>query len=418
MLRLLELGDDLGAEQLDGAHDRLVAQVAELHVADELVHAELGVLHHLLDARLGVAHDDHVGLGEPLGVELALDLALEEGEHLLLLLVGEMRHLPLQDELGQVLVPPPHRVPDAVGLGLLHGVGAVHERVRGHLVGRHLGERRRGSWPPSRYWRMCSAIFGDGLHDRERQQPHAQLARHRRRSVGGRRHPGGRVGNLHRLGRHHAAGEVEVLAVELEVLLAPRLHGGLDGLLPLGPALLHRHVEGGLLHRGGAARPPLHAPPGEDVGGGDLLGHVHGMAELVRHEHDAEAEAQVLGGLGQRADDHLGGGRVRPALAEVVLDVPHGVEAERVGQLDLLERLGVGLLLGLALAPGVLPPATAWARRSRTAGRASRSTPMSPLRSISRTPDPNTERLPGKHRDGGLGRQGSRAGAGPPEPRR
>ena len=48
-----------------------------------------------------------------------------------------------------------------------------------------------------------------------------------------------------------------------------------------------------------------------------------------------------------------GVGRVRAALAEVVLDVPGRVEAELVGELDLLERLVVGLLLGLPLAVGV-----------------------------------------------------------------
>ena len=52
----------------------------------------------------------------------------------------------------------------------------------------------------------------------------------------------------------------------------------------------------------------------------------------------------------QRAEDDLGRRRVRAALAEVVLDQPDRVEAELVGELDLLERLLVGPLLGLALA--------------------------------------------------------------------
>ena len=42
-------------------------------------------------------------------------------------------------------------------------------------------------------------------------------------------------------------------------------------------------------------------------------------------------------------------GHVRPLDAEVVLDDPDGAEAELVGQLDLLDRLEVGGLLGLAL---------------------------------------------------------------------
>ena len=49
----------------------------------------------------------------------------------------------------------------------------------------------------------------------------------------------------------------------------------------------------------------------------------------------------------ERADDHLGGRAVRAALAEVVLDEPGGVEAELVGELHLLEHLGVGALLAV-----------------------------------------------------------------------
>jgi hypothetical protein len=44
---------------------------------------------------------------------------------------------------------------------------------------------------------------------------------------------------------------------------------------------------------------------------------------------------------------------VRAALAEMVLDAPDGVEAQPVGELDLLEGLLVGLLLGLALPVGM-----------------------------------------------------------------
>ena len=50
-------------------------EVAELHVADQLVDAELVVLQHLLEALLGVADDDHVGVVELLRVEVALELA-------------------------------------------------------------------------------------------------------------------------------------------------------------------------------------------------------------------------------------------------------------------------------------------------------------------------------------------------------
>ena len=127
----------------------------------------------------------------------------------------------------------------------------------------------------------------------------------------------------------------------------------------------------------GVDRPVPHStrPLGEDVGGGHLLGDAHGRGERVGHQRDAEAEADVLGALRERADDHLGRRRVRAALAEVVLDVPGGVEAELVGQLDLLERLPVGLPARPAAGRRGAAPARASGRRSRRAGRASRATP-------------------------------------------
>ena len=144
--------------------------------------------------------------------------------------------------------------------------------------------------------------------------------------------------------------EVEVLAVELEVLRLPHADDGLDGLLPLLAAGVAVDAERGLLHRRRPAGAPLDAAVGQDVGGGHLLGHAHRRRERVRHERHAEAEPEVLGALRQRADEHLGRRAVRAALAEVVLDVPRRVEAQRVGELDLLDRLRVGALLGLALA--------------------------------------------------------------------
>ena len=72
------------------------------------------------------------------------------------------------------------------------------------------------------------------------------------------------------------------------------------------------------------------------------------------HEADAEAQADVLGDLGQSTVHDLGCRAVGAALAEVVLDQPDGVEAELVGQLDLLEGLGVGLLLRPPLVLGEL----------------------------------------------------------------
>src|SRR5437773_6663604 len=95
-VELLELRDDLLPEQLERLHDRLVRQVAELDVADQLVDAEVVVLDHLLVALVGVTDDDHVRVAEDLGVELAALLHLEQREDLVLLLLAEVRELPLE----------------------------------------------------------------------------------------------------------------------------------------------------------------------------------------------------------------------------------------------------------------------------------------------------------------------------------
>src|SRR5207249_254799 len=79
------------------------------------------------------------------------------------------------------------------------------------------------------------------------------------------------------------------------------------------------------------------------------------MDEPERRERHAEPEAEVRGDLAERAEHDLGARTVRPALPEVVLHEPHPVEPERVGERDLLERVPVCLLLGLALAVRVWP---------------------------------------------------------------
>ena len=135
----------------------------------------------------------------------------------------------------------------------------------------------------------------------------------------------------------------------LGVLVFPEVHDGLDGVLGHGPARVAVDAERRLLHRRGPARAPLDAALGEHVDRRNLLGHAHRRCEPVRHQADAEAQADVLGDLAQGAEHDVGCRAVGAALTEVVLDQPDRVEAELVGQLDLLEGLVVGLLLGLAL---------------------------------------------------------------------
>ncbi len=69
------------------------------------------------------------------------------------------------------------------------------------------------------------------------------------------------------------------------------------------------------------------------------------MVELRSGEDDAVAEADPRRALAARGEEHLGRRGVAVLLEEVVLDLPHVLDAEPVGELDLLERvLDQGLL--------------------------------------------------------------------------
>ena len=75
----------------------------------------------------------------------------------------------------------------------------------------------------------------------------------------------------------------------------------------------------------------------DQVERGDPLGDAR---RVVRGElHDAVAEADVLGALAGRGEEHLRRRGVRVLLEEVVLDLPRVVVAEPVRQLDLVERV-------------------------------------------------------------------------------
>ena len=98
------------------------------------------------------------------------------------------------------------------------------------------------------------------------------------------------------------------------------------------------------------ARAELHPAVGHEVEGGDALGHPGRVIEPHRQLDDAVPEPDAPRALAGRGQEHLGGGRVRVLLEEVMLDLPHVVEAELVGQLDLLQRVLQEPVLG-ALGP-------------------------------------------------------------------
>ena len=82
-----------------------------------------------------------------------------------------------------------------------------------------------------------------------------------------------------------------------------------------------------------------------EVEGGDPLGHAGRVVEALRELHDAVAEPDAARALAGRGEEHLGGRGVAVLLEEVVLDLPHVVEADAVGQLHLVERVLEELVL-------------------------------------------------------------------------
>ena len=88
---------------------------------------------------------------------------------------------------------------------------------------------------------------------------------------------------------------------------------------------------------GGAGRPELQPSVREDVERGGPLRDPDRVVHLGHAHHGAVADADALGLHRDRGEHQLGRGAVRVLLQEVVLDGPHPVEAELVGESGLRE---------------------------------------------------------------------------------
>jgi hypothetical protein len=78
--------------------------------------------------------------------------------------------------------------------------------------------------------------------------------------------------------------------------------------------------------------------PSEIRSSAAALGDADRMVELRRQQHDAVADADAFGPRRRSGEKDPRRGGVRELGEEVMLDRPHGVEPEPVGELDLLER--------------------------------------------------------------------------------
>ena len=94
-----------------------------------------------------------------------------------------------------------------------------------------------------------------------------------------------------------------------------------------------------LQQRRALAGAELDAAVRDEVERRDALGDARRVVVARRHQHDAVAEPDLLGALRAGGEEDLRRRGVRVLLEEVVLDLPGVVDAELVGELDLVERV-------------------------------------------------------------------------------
>jgi hypothetical protein len=151
-----------------------------------------------------------------------------------------------------------------------------------------------------------------------------------------------RVRALQRLGLHPGRGNLVEVAVELDQVVGPQRPQHPQELLAPGAALRVRHARGRELHPGPAdAEPHVEAAAGDDVEGGQLLGHQGRREERhVEHRHPQPDAAGVAGQVGE-GDDRVQDAAVDlHARARVRLPVGrHQQPLERPGR-PVAELLG------------------------------------------------------------------------------
>ena len=158
----------------------------------------------------------------------------------------------------------------------------------------------------------------------------------------GDRDPHRRVRLLHRLRQHVALGHREAAALPRHVPVAPQLRQHAHELVPGLLGVVGVGVEAAELGPRRAARgADLEPAARDDVERGAPLGDADRVVHLGHADDRAVADADALGLRRHRGEQHLGRRAVRILLEEVVLDRPHPVEAELVGEARLLERVAV-----------------------------------------------------------------------------
>ncbi len=171
--------------------------------------------------------------------------------------------------------------------------------------------------------------------EREAQHPESALRGQLERLWIRRGDPNRRMRFLNRLGNHrHRRFNSPVLAMHREWILAPHPRDRLDRLGPSWPRLFGTHAEAEqLIHRGRAAGAELDAAVRHDVEHRDPFRNVHGMTE--RQHYDPVSDANLFGALSHAREEDFRRRAIRKLVQEMMLDGPHRVVAEPVGELDL-----------------------------------------------------------------------------------
>ena len=325
---------DLVGEELHGAEHVLLRDAADAHPAHDVAHARVVEQLDLLDAAGGIVeHEVGVDLALPVGVgDLGRRRVGGEGVPLLdrshrRARRGEARHVPLVRLLLEVVRLGLRRreehveqhdgpVEDQVGVE----VGLLDQRhVAAHDVGgrAHRRERRR----------QCEreAAF-DGLLDRRgAADAHQQHL----------------LGPAHGRGPRAHGREREELAVVAVPLPRPRVEDDVERLGEPG-------LGGGFLHLEHDVLRPLVAAADAEVGAAvadaveqrGTLGEAQRVRERLVDDRGADAHTRRTA---EQVRGHVDGVGARAVVEEVLLGHPHAVVAERLGEVDPLELLGVDL---------------------------------------------------------------------------
>ena len=155
------------------------------------------------------------------------------------------------------------------------------------------------------------------------------------------RHPHRRMRSLHRFRHQVAARHVEPAPVKPGIGSHRQHVGGLLGrLLPHRPLVVGIDAEAAHLdRRRRLAGAPLDPAVRHQIERRDPFGDPCRMIVVGRHQRDAVAEPDLLGALRAGGEKNFGCRGVRILLEEMVLDLPDIIDAEPIGELDLIERL-------------------------------------------------------------------------------